>query len=283
MQREKVKTLILSYIVFHLALFANAQRLDVVSFNGSENSGFASSYILTCGRQSIVVDPPMSVNDVKRLADTIKKFNRNIVAIFITDAYPDHFLGISETKKLFPHARVLATHDVALDISRYGMELYDELNIRQVHDVIPRIVLPDSIVENFLSLENCRIELHSFHIKDQITTTVLYDPIGKFLFTSDIVYNKVHPISMDKKPGEWLKELDSLKRFSTYILYPGHGLPTTYSGIDDFKNYINTFQQAAKTRDPIAFYDIMVYYFQDYLKPANLKFYIDRYAGFKHP
>ena len=281
MQRDNLKTLSLLYIAILMSLNTSAQRLDVVSFYGSENSGFTSTYILTCGRQSIIVDPPMSVQDVNRLADTIKRLNRNIIAIFITDAYPDHFLGIAQTRKLFPNVRVMATHEVSVEITRYGMELYDELNIRKLQDIIPRIVLPDSIVSNSLLLDKCKLEIHSFHLADQITTTVLYDPAEKLLFTSDLVYNKVHPLSLNKDPEEWLRQLDSLKKFSTYILYPGHGMATNSSGINNCINYINTFQQAAKTNDMIAFYDIMMYYFEDYRKPSNLKYSINKYAAVK--
>ena len=270
-------------VLFALACFFSighgfSQRLDVVTFPGSEKSAYATSYILTSGRESILLNPPRSATECHRLADTITKLNRHIAAVLISQARPDYYLGVSEIRKAFPSVRVIASHEVAIEIARSGPAEYDSLKLLMDQDMPAPLVLPDSTLGDEIVLGNLNIQVKSFTNGDAETTSVLYEPKQRFLFTGDIVNNKVHfNLNEQMMPG-WLQELQDLKKFDVYKIFPGHGLPGNASLIEECFDYIQTFQKALTTGYPVAIVDIMNYYLPGYMMPANLKASILQYV-----
>ena len=263
--------------VFSVALLA--QRLDVVNFISSDESGFVSSYILTSGKQSILVDAPMCLKDIHRLIDTVIRLNRHLSGVFITHAHPDHYLGISELRKAFPGIRVMASHEVALEIAKSGPATYDHFKTILGDQMPPPLVLPDSIVKNSLTLENCTLELISMQDGESAYSTVLYEPKQKLLFSGDIVYSKVHLYLLEQRLDGWIHELDELKSYKVLTIYPGHGKPAGMEVIEECINYIHTFQMAILTNDAVAIPDIMNYYFPGYVKIQYLKASVAKYLN----
>ena len=266
-----MKNLFILFLGIFLVFPALAQRLDVVTFASSEKSGFVNCYILPSGKKSILVDAPMSVKDAHRLIDTIIRLNRHISGLFITTASPYHLLGVSEIKKAFPSIRIMAVHEVAEEIEKTGPRNYAYFKPAMGTDMPEKLIMPDSIVENSLTLENCRLEVHSLQDGESFVTSILYEPKQQLLFSSDIVNNKVHLNMVSARLDGWIKELEELKKYSVYELYPGYGEPAKAGSLDICINYIQTFQQALITNDPVAVFDIMQFYFPDYLSPGKLK------------
>ena len=256
-------------IILLLPVFA--QRLDVVTFTGSEKSGFVSCYILTSGRESILVDAPISKKDARRLTDTITRLNRHITAILITHAHPDHYLGASEIKMAFPNIRVMAISNVTKEIERSAPAIYDIFKSKLGNDMPAPLVLPDSIVESVITLGKVTIQVKEILNAESESTTVLYEPISKSLFASDVVYNKVHLNMLEQRIDGWLQQLQELKKYDVYKIFPGHGSPGDELLFDDCINYIQTFKKSLPTNDPIAINDIMNNYFPGYKMEANLK------------
>ena len=276
-----MKNLVSIVMGIFLLVPAFAQRLDVVSFTSSEESGFVTSYILSSGKQSILVDPPIASKDVHRLIDTIRRLNRHILGVLITCAHPSHFLGVSEIKMEFPGIKVMATRDVSTEISKSGARLKDRIRPNVGPDMTAIMEGQDSIIENSITLENCKLDVLAFHNGEASSTTVLYEPKQKLLFTGDIVYNQVHLYTLEHRINGWQGELEELKKFSISILYPGYGPPADKESIDNCINYIQTFQRALITNDSVAVFDIMNYYFPGYMNQAYLQAEIDKYLGMK--
>ena len=172
-------------------------------------------------------------------------------------------------------------HDVAIEMAKSGAVVYDRYKSTLGDDMPGPLILPDSIVENSIRLENCTVELRSLQGGEAGVTSILYEPKQKLLFAGDIVYNKVHLYMLEQQLDGWLKELDELKKYSVSELYPGHGVPSGAGSIEVCINYIHTFQKALITNDPKAVFDIMNYYFPGYSKAVYLKVSIDKYLGVK--
>ena len=257
-------------------LSSYSQTLNVVSFKASEKSGSINSYILTSGKQSILVNPPMSVPDTRRLIDTLARLNRHISGVLITEADPLYYLGTSEVKKAMPDIKILAAKEVADEIRISGNTKYNLFRTTLGTDMPPPLVLPDSIVENVITLENCRINLQSLHEGSE-WISILYEPKQKLLFTGNIVSDKIHLKLADKLAETWIKELEALNSYTVTTLYPGCGEPTDGRIIESCISYIQTFQRALSTNDQLAVFDIMQYYFPGWKNPERLKESINKY------
>ena len=249
---------------------AISQRLDVVTFPSSEKSGSVNCYILTSGKQSILVNAPMSARDARRLTDTVTRLNRHLVGVFISGARPEYYLGVAEIIKVFPLIKVMSTHDVAVEIAKSGPGMYDHYRSRLDADRPAPLILPDSIVENSINLENCHLELHSIGSESNFQS-ILYEPKQRILFPGDIVNNKIHPDLAEHPAETMLKELEELKKYSAYELFPVYGPSSGGGGIENCINYLQTFKRALMTNDSLAVFDIMNYYFPGYSMPGVLK------------
>ena len=63
-------------------------------------------------REAILVDPLMTIDESRALADWVEAAGANLTAIFVTHAHGDHFFGASTILERFPNARVVATPGV---------------------------------------------------------------------------------------------------------------------------------------------------------------------------
>ena len=266
-----MKHLVLALMSMCLSCLTFSQRLDVVPFTGSETSGYVSSYILTSGRESILIDAPMSTKDTRRLVDTITRLNRHLKAVLITHSHPDHYLGASEIRKAFPSIKIMATHDVAIEMATTAPAQYQYYKTILGDDMPGAVVLPDSTVGELITLGNVNIQVRSFTNGEAENAVILYEPKQRLLFAGDIVTHRIHLNMIDQRLDGWLGHLLELKKYDVYRLYPGRGEPGDESLINNCINYMETFRKSLITNDPRAIVDIMNYYFPGYLMQGNLR------------
>ena len=247
------------------------QRLDVVAFTSSEKSGCVSSYILTTGRESILVDAPMCLSDSKRLIDTIHRLNRHITTVFISTAQPAQYLGVSEIKKAFPGIKIMAAPEVSLEIANSGDKMYALYKAKLGKEVPAPLELPDTLAGDKVILGNYSLQTQTFTYGQNRVTTTLYEPKQKMLFAGDIVYGKVHLKLDEQSMQEWIQRLRNLTKDNIIDIFPGYGSPGYASLIEECIYYIQTYTRALITKDSLAIFDIMNYYFPGYQMMEYLK------------
>ena len=251
----------------------------MVTFTSSEKSGCVSSYILTSGTSSLLIDVPMAVSDARGLADTIVKLNRHVKALLILDSDPYHYLGASEIKKRFPDIKIISTSAVSLDIARFGRTASTQFKDKLGNEMPAQLLLPDSLVSGEVTLGYYTLAIRSFTNGQGDTKTILYEPKQKMLFAGDLVYGKVHPDLANININEWMKQLQEAKKYDLLQVYPGHGYPGDKFIIDENMNYIETFKRSLLTNDPFAVRDIVNSYFKGYKMPQFLKASIVKFLG----
>src|SRR5215510_14255299 len=71
-------------------------------------------------RDAVLVDTFLSAQQSRELADWLVESGKNLVAIYITHAHGDHFLGLKLLLDPFPDARAFATATAvkAMQVSR---------------------------------------------------------------------------------------------------------------------------------------------------------------------
>jgi glyoxylase-like metal-dependent hydrolase (beta-lactamase superfamily II) len=167
-------------------------------------------------RDAILVDTFLSVEHSKELVDWLVESGKNLIAIYITHAHGDHFLGLKFLLDRFPDARAFATatavtamqEQIKPDFVRSFWEL------RFPGQVPSEFVLPEVLQGDALSLEG--EELHIVHLghTDTANTTALHAPSIGLVISGDAVYNNTHPYLAEcdeKTRGEWLSALEKIE------------------------------------------------------------------------
>jgi len=115
-------------------------------------------------RDAILVDAFLSVEHSKELVDWIVESGKNLIAIYITHAHGDHFLGLKLLLDRFPDARAFATATAVTAMQEqikpdYVRSFWES---RFPGQVPSEFVLPEALQGDALSLEG--EELHIMHL-----------------------------------------------------------------------------------------------------------------------
>ncbi|MFK0158136.1 MBL fold metallo-hydrolase [Streptomyces sp. NPDC090493] len=77
-------------------------------------------------RDAVLVDPLLTVDESRRLADWVVAQGKNVTTIFVTHAHGDHFFGAPAVLDHFPQARLVAAADVSAHAAaQWGSAWFD--------------------------------------------------------------------------------------------------------------------------------------------------------------
>jgi glyoxylase-like metal-dependent hydrolase (beta-lactamase superfamily II) len=230
-------------------------------------------------RDAILVDTFLSVEHSKELVDWLVESGKNLIAIYITHAHGDHFLGLKFLLDRFPDARAFATatavtamqEQIKPDFVRSFWEL------RFPGQVPSEFVLPEVLQGDALSLEG--EELHIVHLghTDTANTTALHAPSIGLVISGDAVYNNTHPYLAEcdeKTRGEWLSALEKIEALHPQAVVAGHGVLNPDSSprhIQETRRYLQDFNAAvASTSTPLELYEKMLALHPNRVNPGSL-------------
>jgi cyclase len=72
---------------------------------------------------------------------------------------------------------------------------------------------------------------------------ILYLPDDQIVFTSDLVFNQMHPYMGQSNPDEWIDYLNYMETLDLTTVITGHGTVCGREGISTIKTYIRTVDQ----------------------------------------
>ncbi|MCL2137979.1 MAG: MBL fold metallo-hydrolase [Treponema sp.] len=166
--------------------------------------GFTNGYILgednPHNPSAIIIDPG---NMDRRLLEYIEKNNFNPITVLITHDHPTHVHGIRTLRKIY-QAEIFAINRVILDINTITVKDEDKIKLGP------------------FTVEVISIPGHS-------ADSVVYR-IGSFLFTGDVLTaGLVGSTASDYSATTQMNKLRSrlLSLPGDYIVFPGHGPPST--------------------------------------------------------
>ncbi|OCR00768.1 hypothetical protein BCD67_23835 [Oscillatoriales cyanobacterium USR001] len=225
-------------------------KLDV--FVASETGALAVSTLIEGKKDAILVDGLYFLADGKQLADWVARSGKNLKAIWITHAHPDHYFAVTQVLERFPNTPVYSIPEVVEDIRRKNDGYVKEFKAMFGDRVTDKPIVPQVFTQDHLELEGQRIEIIKAPQGDTHHTTILHIPSIKSAIVADIVYSGVHGYFLETNVADrqkWIETINQLKALNLREVIPGHKIATldnSPSSLDAMQQYIETFNRIVK-------------------------------------
>ncbi|MDI9976786.1 MBL fold metallo-hydrolase [Rhodococcus sp. IEGM 1307] len=211
-----------------------------------------TSTLISGESDAVLVDPLMTVEQARHLADWVAASGKNLTTIYVTHGHGDHWFGLSTLLERFPRARAIATPAVVAHARQQcAPEFVESFWRSRFPGQIPdRFVLPEPVAGTTFELEG-EIQIIELGHTDTDDTTALYVPSIGLVVAGDAAYNDVH-LYLAESPAEgrkaWISALDALAALEPVSVVAGHKNPARGDGpeiIEQTKRYIRDFEELA--------------------------------------
>jgi glyoxylase-like metal-dependent hydrolase (beta-lactamase superfamily II) len=231
-----------------------------------DEDGFeVASIIVTGEKGAVLIDAQWTLSNAHRLIAEILETGKNLEAIYLTHAHPDHYFGAGVVAEAFPQARVVAVPSEADIMNKqfFGkMEIWE--SVIGAHNVCRKAVTVESLQEEHFELEGHRLEIMTKVMGDMKYNTMVWVPSIKTLYASDVLFNQAHPFTCELTAAErkqWVRDIDKIEKMGAEVIIPGHqkpGMQFDRSSLDFTREYLfATEEELARTKDVASFYYAM--------------------------
>ncbi|WP_144127039.1 MBL fold metallo-hydrolase [Catellatospora sichuanensis] len=230
-------------------------------------------------RDAILVDPLLTIDESRALADWVAGTGKNLTTVFITHAHGDHFFGTPAVLERFPDAQVVATPGVTARMGgQYEPRWFDSFWRARFPDQISGRQVPvQPLTPGTLELEGHTLRAIELGHTDTDGTSALHVPSIGLVVAGDAVYGDVHPY-LSEATGDgaeqWLSALDTIEGLRPRAVVAGHkrdGDPDSPEQVDGTRCHIKDFLAAARqARTYHELYEAMVVRYPDRVNRAVL-------------
>lgn len=213
-----------------------------------------------------LVDPPMSLEQTRKLADWIAQSGKSLQYIYITHGHGDHWFGTKQLLERFPGAIVYATPGTIRVMHSQATEWREKLFDKDFAGLIGETPIQAVPVpaDGFLLEDQLLQPIDTGHT-DTDDSTALFVPSIGLLVAGDVAYNGVHQYLQEGALGglqEWLKAIDIVEALKPRFVVAGHknkALADDPACLEDTRRYLLDAQRLlAGKPTPREFYDQMI-------------------------
>ncbi|MGU3292893.1 MBL fold metallo-hydrolase [Williamsia sp. M5A3_1d] len=214
-----------------------------------------TSTLISGESDALLVDPPMTVEQARALADWVAAGGKNLTTIYITHGHGDHWFGLSTLLERFPGARAIATPAVLAHARKQSAPEFVESfwRSRFPGQIPDHLALPEAVSGTTFELEGEQIRIVELGHTDTDDTTALHVPSIGLVVAGDAAYNDVH-LYLAESPAEgrqaWTAALDTLDSLAPVSVVAGHKNPErgdTPEIIEQTRQYIRDFDELVAT------------------------------------
>jgi glyoxylase-like metal-dependent hydrolase (beta-lactamase superfamily II) len=205
-------------------------------------------------RDAVLVDPLMTIEESRSLADWVVASGKNVTTVFVTHAHGDHFFGAPAVLERFPHAKVVAAPGVVAHMdAQWGPRWFGGFwEPRFPGQISDQRVTAEPVVDGVIELEGEQLKAVELGHTDTDGTSALHVPSIGLVVAGDAVYGDVH-LYLGESGGrgrrDWLDALDAIERLRPSAVVAGHKRDGDADSPDDIgrtRRYIEDFTAAAE-------------------------------------
>jgi glyoxylase-like metal-dependent hydrolase (beta-lactamase superfamily II) len=230
-------------------------------------------------RDAVLVDPLMTIDQGRALADWIAGSRKNLTTVYVTHGHGDHWFGLGVIRDRYPGVRAVATPRV---VERMRQQVSSKTFAAVWESRFPKLIRRDVKVAE--PLADLRFELEGQEIvalevghTDTDDTTVLHVPSMGLVVAGDVAYNDVHVYLAESdhdKRMEWLRALDVIDGLRPRAVVAGHkraGRRDEPKIVEETRSYIRDFDRIVQhTRTARDLYEQMLTLYPDRVNPGAL-------------
>ena len=238
-----------------------------------------SSTLISGKRDAVLVDTFLTVAQARALADDVEATGKRLIAIYITHAHGDHFLGLKVLLDRFPDAKALATPEVAAGMRQQATPEKLDGRWRKLFpgQIVDDVAFADAMDGDTIELEGQPLVAVKLGHTDTDGSTCLHAPAIGLVVAGDAVYNGIHPFLIESNRHtrpEWIAALDKIEALKPAHVVAGHKVPANDDDprcIAQTRQYIRDFIRLNdETSTPRELYDRMLALHPDRANPGSL-------------
>lgn len=222
---------------------------------------------------AVIVDPPFTYEQVHRVAEWVKSFDRRLVAVYATHGHGDHWFGTELLLQRFPGAVAYATEGTITMMRQQGTDGRTQMwDVDFPGQIPPSPVVYHPIPADGLMLEGTRLVAVEVGHTDTDDTTVLHVPSIGLVVAGDVAYNGVHQYLLESAHGgieAWLTALEKVSALQPRAVVAGHKnkeLPDDPSILDQTRDYLlDARRLLAQKPSPQEYFERMIALYPDRL------------------
>jgi glyoxylase-like metal-dependent hydrolase (beta-lactamase superfamily II) len=216
-------------------------------FTGQDFALANNAVLIAGAREAVLVDTCLVMSDAERLVAMIRSTGKNLKAVYITHAHPDHYFGNGVIQQAFPSATIFARQGVIDFMQEYRAKL---VHWREMFgDEMPRsLPMPEPLVGSHALLEGAEIRVIDLPVCETVHATAYYVPSEKAVIVGDLVFSGIHHYMADTNhPDSWIKALGVVRRLGPIDrVFPGHGPVGGTELLDASELWLRAYREVAK-------------------------------------
>lgn len=193
------------------------------------------------------------------IAEAKRRTGKNVTLVILTHYHADHVYGLQEFKRV--GAKVIAQRGGLDYLNSQTAQLRLEASRKELApwiDANTHLVEADEWIDGprEISVGGVKLVLQPVGPAHTADDMVIYMPSEKVLFSGDIVFRGRIPYVGDADSGHWIAALNSVLKYDTAVIVPGHGPASTSPRADleltrDYLQYLrNAMGRAARDMQP---------------------------------
>jgi glyoxylase-like metal-dependent hydrolase (beta-lactamase superfamily II) len=227
-------------------------------------------------QHAVLVDPPFTGDQVKRVGDWIENSGKTLTYVYATHGHGDHWFGTDLLLQRFPGVVAYATEGTIAMMHQQATEGRAQMwDVDFPGQIPPSPVVYQPVAADGFELEGRRLLAVEVGHTDTDDTTVLHVPSIGLVVAGDAAYNGVHQYLLESRGGgidAWLAAIDIVEALRPRAVVAGHknrALPDDPAILGQTRQYLIDAQRLLDEKPtPREFFDRMLALYPDRLNPS---------------